>query len=100
MLNRTLVDGSKIDNRLAAHMRADVLQTEQSFIEKWQHRQMEGAVNAAAGGLFGWSDLARGFNHLHTTYEFEFRWRYYQERENGSKSTSTSYSFLCSDASF
>ena len=47
MLNRTLVDGSKIDNRLAAHVRADVLQTEQSLIEKWRHRQMEGAVNAA-----------------------------------------------------
>lgn len=47
MLNRTLVDGSKIDNRLAAHMRADVLQTEQSFIEKWQHRQMEGTFGLA-----------------------------------------------------
>ena len=47
MLNRTLVDGRKIDDRLAAHVRADVLQTEQSLIEKWRHRQMEGAVNAA-----------------------------------------------------
>lgn len=39
MLNRTWVAGDKIDNTLAEHLDADMLQTEQSFIQTYHSQQ-------------------------------------------------------------
>jgi len=55
MLNRTWVAGDKIDNTLAEHLDADMLQTEQSFIQTYHSQQYRlpgeppGAVRRSEG---------------------------------------------------
>ncbi len=55
MLNRTWVAGDKIDNTLAEHLDADMLQTEQSFIQTWhsQHdEKLPGSLKWRGSGVW------------------------------------------------
>lgn len=55
MLNRTWVAGDKIDNTLAEHLDADMLQTEQSFIQTYHSQQyrLPGEPPGAFDGVRG-----------------------------------------------
>lgn len=62
MLNRTWVAGDKIDNTLAEHLDADMLQTEQSFIQTYhsQHYQLPGSTGFHRFTRRGWGGVEGG----------------------------------------